>query len=198
MDKSPSPIEAIREAISVDAANARFQSQGIGPLFAAHPKARLVVVGQAPGIKAQTAGIPWGDESGRRLMQWLGIEETVFRDITKVSLLPMDFYYPGKGKSGDLPPRKEFAARWHPQLLAHMPQASLIVLAGKYAVDYYLGKNARKNLTETVRAYQDYLPRYFPIVHPSPLNFRWHLKNPWFMEEVVPALQQSVAALWTS
>jgi len=104
----------------------------------------------------------------------------------------MDFYYPGKGKSGDLPPRKFIAQEYHPKILRLMPDVRLTILIGKYAMDYYLRDRKKKNLTETVAAYQEYLPEYFPIVHPSPLNFRWQAKNPWFAEQVVPQLQKIV------
>lgn len=188
-------LALIRKEIIKDPANRTYTESGYDPLFVAHEKAKLLIVGQAPGIKAQTAGRPWDDESGKRLMDWLGIDESVFRDEKKIAHLPMDFYYPGKGKSGDLPPRKDFADKWHPRLLEEMPHIKLIILVGQYAQKYYLGKKAKKNLTETVRAYKDYLPDYFPLVHPSPLNFRWHIKNPWFVEEVIPFLQKEVARI---
>lgn len=188
-------IDKIRKEIQEDPDNEQFKELGYKPLFEADEKAKIVVIGQAPGIKAQTAGIAWQDESGSRLKEWLGINEKTFRDKTKIALLPMDFYYQGKGKSGDKPPRKDFADKWHTKLLEHMPNVELIVLTGQYSQKYYLGKDAKKNLTETVRAYKEYLPRYFPIVHPSPLNFRWLGKNPWFEEEVVPELQKLVAEI---
>jgi len=50
----------------------------------------------------------------------------------------------------------------------------------------------QKTLTETVRHYADYMPAYFPLVHPSPLNYGWLHKNTWFAEAVIPALQQDV------
>lgn len=190
------PIDKIRKEIENDSSNKEFKNLGYEPLFVANEKASLVIVGQAPGIKAQTAGIAWKDESGNRLMEWLGIDEKTFRDETKIALLPMDFYYQGKGKSGDLPPRKDFAEKWHTKLLEKMPNVKLFILTGQYAQKYYLGKDMKKNLTETVKSYKDYLPMYFPIVHPSPLNFRWLNKNPWFEKEVIPALQKEVSKLW--
>ena len=108
--------------------------------------------------------------------------------------MPMDFYYPGKGKTGDLPPRKFIAREYHEKLLQTMPDVQLTILVGRYAVDYYLKGRKERNLTETIRNYAAYLPEYFPIVHPSPLNFRWQGKNPWFQEEVIPVLRQQVAA----
>lgn len=125
-------------------------------------------------------------------MEWMGIGEDVFRDPKKISILPMDFYFPGKGKSGDNPPRKDFAEKWHPLLLEEMENIELRILIGKYVIDYYLKGIKEKNLTETVRSYEKYLPKYFPIVHPSPLNFRWLKKNPWYEEKVVPELKKKV------
>lgn len=107
----------------------------------------------------------------------------------------MDFYYPGKGKSGDLPPRKAFAPKWHPRILARMPAVRLTVLIGKYAQEHYLADRVARNLTETVRSWRDFLPDFFPIVHPSPLNFRWQAKNPWFSSEAVPELRRRVAEI---
>ncbi len=185
-------INQVREDIRRHPTNQVYAQKGWQPLFEAGEQARVIIIGQAPGIKAQQAGLAWGDASGQRLMQWLGITEEVFRDVNQVALIPMDFYYPGKGKSGDLPPRRDFAPLWHPRLLALMPRATLKVLIGTYAQGYYLGKDRQRNLTETVRAYQDYLPGCFPLVHPSPLNFRWQMKNPWFEAQVLPALQERV------
>ncbi|HEY3470177.1 MAG TPA: uracil-DNA glycosylase family protein, partial [Amycolatopsis sp.] len=101
--------------------------------------------------------------------------------------------FPGKGKTGDLPPRRDFAPRWHPRILAGMPDVTLRVLIGAYAQRFYLAGRAKANLTETVRSYGEYLPAEFPLVHPSPLNYRWHARNTWFDAEVVPALAARVA-----
>ncbi len=185
-------FDNLREKISDDPSNKEFKEKGYEPLFVADERAKIVIVGHAPGKKAQEAKVAWGDKSGERLKEWLGIDEKIFRDESKIALIPMDFYYQGKGKSGDLPPRKDFAPKWHTEILSHMPNVKLIVLAGNYAQKYYLGKNSKKNLTETVRAYTEYLPKCFPIVHPSPLNFRWLNKNPWFEEDVVPVLKEEV------
>jgi uracil-DNA glycosylase len=169
--------------------NAAFQDVGYTPLFSASPTAKIAIIGQAPGKKAQESGIVWNDASGERLISWIGITEKMFRDPAIISHLPMDFYYPGKGTSGDLPPRKGFAELWHPKILAQMPSIELILLIGQYAQKYYLGTDGGRSLTERVRNYRDYLPEYFPLVHPSPLNFRWMGKNTWFEKEVIPALQ---------
>lgn len=186
---------AIRRAIIADPMNDEMRSKGYEPVYTASANSRIVIVGQAPGTKAQSTNKPWNDVSGRLLRQWLGMDEEQFYDPDIVALIPMDFYYPGKGAHGDLPPRKGFAAKWHPQLLAHMPNVKLTILIGAYSQKYYLGKNAKRNLSETVRAYKDYLPGYFPLVHPSPLNFRWRAVNPWFDQEVVPELNLYIKTL---
>ena len=189
---------AIFREICDDPMNADMQAKGYMPVYTASAKAKIVIVGQAPGRKAQESLQPWSDVSGKLLRSWLGVTDEQFYDPNVVALIPMDFYYPGKGAHGDLPPRKGFAEKWHPQLLAHMPDVELTILIGAYAQKHYLGKRAERNLTETVRTYEAYLPDYFPLVHPSPLNFRWRKNNPWFEAEVVPELRRRIAQLLDS
>lgn len=190
-------MNEIRLAIELHPSNGVFRDLGYKPLFSASSTAKIVIIGQAPGKKAQESGKVWNDASGERLISWLGITAEMFRDPALISHLPMDFYYPGKGASGDLPPRKDFTALWHTKILQHMPSVELMILIGQYAQEYYLGRGKRRSLTEIVRNYADYLPIYFPIVHPSPLNFRWLNKNQWFQKEVVPALQVRIGQILT-
>lgn len=164
---------------------------GRQPVYTAHPAAAVVIIGQAPGVRAQESGVPWSDPSGVVLRRWLGVTDDQFYDPASFALLPMDFYYPGKGARGDLPPRPGFAERWHPGLLAQLRNIRLSVLVGRYAQRHYLLSGAR-DLTDTVRRFRDYLPDRMPVVHPSPLNFRWQSRNPWFLEDAVPALQDRV------
>ena len=185
-------FEQLKKEIMADNDNKKYTDEGIEPLFSAPSTAKILIVGQAPGIKAQESKIFFNDKSGVKLREWMGIDDEIFYKSGLIGVVPMDFYYPGKGKSGDLPPRKNFAKKWHDKVLELMPNLELIILVGKYAQDYYLGNNKKQNLTETVYNYKQYLPRYFPIVHPSPLNFRWHNKNPCFIEQVVPELQKRV------
>ncbi|MET9268133.1 uracil-DNA glycosylase family protein [Kribbella sp. NPDC003557] len=187
-------LAVLRDEIRNDASNAWAAERGYEPIYSASPRARIVVIGQAPGRQAQETRIPWNDASGVKLRQWLGVTDAQFYDPDTIALLPMDFYYPGKGAHGDLPPRPDFAPRWHPRILQAMPGLRLTVLIGSYAQKHYLGTGAGKNLTETVRAYREYLPDRIPLVHPSPLNFRWQARNPWFETDVIPALQTLVAA----
>lgn len=184
--------QQFKQEIMADPENAGYTEQGIEPLFSAPQAARIAIVGQAPGIKAQTTKKYWNDQSGKRLRKWLNVSDEQFYESDIFTVLPMDFYYPGKGKSGDLPPRKGFAAKWHPPIIDALPDIELFVLVGSYAQNYYLSHTKKRNLTETVKSYQEYLPTYFPIIHPSPLNIGWLKKNPWFEKQVVPDLQKMV------
>lgn len=153
---------------------------------------KVAIIGQAPGRRVHETGVPWNDPSGRALRAWLDVDEEVFYNPAYFAIFSMGFCYPGKGKSGDLPPRPECAPLWHPQIFSHLETTPLILLIGQYAQRYYLKKAFRKNLTETARNYQDFLPNYFPLPHPSPRNQYWMRANPWFAEEVVPALRVSI------
>lgn len=165
---------------------------GPRPVLRAHKNARILVVGQAPGTRVHETGIPWDDPSGNRLREWLGLDREQFYDEKKLAIVPMGFCYPGRGRSGDLPPRPECATTWHDDLLGHMPQIELTLLLGQYALERYLGSRRKKNLTETVRNWKKYRPRFIPLPHPSPRNNIWLRKNPWFEEEIVPYLRRRV------
>ncbi|MCY9807375.1 uracil-DNA glycosylase family protein [Lentilactobacillus senioris] len=182
-------------AIQADPQNAEYTSQNIPPIYQVDPQAEILIISQAPSKKVQETQIFWNDQSGDRLRQWMNLSREEFYQTNKIAVLPLDFYFPGKGIHGDLPPRKGFAEKWHAPLLELMPNVKLTLLIGAYAQKFYLQKRAQKNLTETVRHYQEYLPQYFPIVHPSPLNYGWFKKNPWFEAQVVPDLQRRVAEI---
>ena len=184
-------LTQIKNAIMADPQNKSFTERGIEPLFSAPTSARINIVGQAPGVKAEQTHLYWNDRSGDRLRKWLGVDRETFYHSDLFAVIPMDFYYPGKGKSGDLPPRKGFAEKWHPQILSDLPNIELTILIGQYAQKYYLPENTL-NVTETVQNYAKFLPHFLPLVHPSPRNQLWLAKNPWFEQEVVPRLQQRV------
>ena len=148
----------------------------------------------APGTKVHASGIPWDDQSGRRLREWLDVEDSEFYDESLFAIMPMGFCYPGKGKSGDLPPRKECAPLWHDKLLAQMPNIQLTLLIGQYAQKHYL-KDGFKSLTERVKNWQDIDSNILPLPHPSPRNQIWLKKNPWFEQELVPHLQTRISDL---
>jgi uracil-DNA glycosylase len=166
---------------------------GPKPIVAAHPESKIAIIGQAPGTKVHQTGVPWDDPSGKQLRKWLGVTDEQFYDERLFALIPMGFCYPGKGKSGDLPPRSECAPLWHDPLFQDMPNLKLTILIGQYAQRYYLGDAMKKNLTETVKNYKNYLPRYIVLPHPSPRNRFWLRKNLWFEEDVLPELQEKVS-----
>ena len=186
-------FKAIAEEIRKDPENASFTKRGIDPLFFAGADCRIMIVGQAPGRVAEESGIVWNDRSGDRLREWMGIDRDTFYNSGKLAIVPMDFYFPGTGKSGDLPPRKDFADKWHPRLLELMPDLKLTILVGSYATKRYLKLKSSASLTQVVKDYRDYLPEFFPLVHPSPRNQIWMKKNPWFDQTVIPDLQELVA-----
>ena len=188
-------FKAIAEEIRNDPENASFTKRGIDPLFFAGPDCRIMIVGQAPGRVAEESGIVWNDRSGDRLRDWMGIDRDTFYNSGKLAIVPMDFYFPGTGKSGDLPPRKDFADKWHPRLLELMPDLELTILVGSYATKRYLKLKSSASLTQVVKDYRDYLPEFFPLVHPSPRNQIWMKKNPWFDQTVIPDLQELVAQI---
>ncbi len=168
---------------------------GPRPVTTAHINSKIVIIGQAPGTKVHESGIPWDDQSGKKLRQWLNVTNEQFYDAENFAIIPMGFCYPGKGKTGDLPPRPECAPQWHTPLLDKMPKVELVILIGAYAQKYYLKEKAKRTLTETVGDYKSYLPKYFPIPHPSPTNRFWRSKNPWFEMDIISVLQQTVATI---
>lgn len=170
-------------------------SLGANPVLTAHPNSKIVIIGQAPGTAVHKSSIPWDDKSGDNLRNWLGIDKTTFYNTEKIAIIPMGFCYPGKGKTGDLAPRKECAPLWHPPLFEQLKNVELILLIGKYAQEYYLKEQAKNTLTETVKNFKTYLPQYFVLPHPSPRNNIWQAKNEWFGKEVLPELKHIIKSI---
>lgn len=187
-------IKDIVKQIERDKRNAEYTNKGIPPIIQADKAAKILIIGQAPGKKVEESLIPFNDKSGETLISWMGIDKDTFYS-KEIAIVPMDFYYPGKAKTGDLPPRKFIAQEYHGPILKELNNIELTILIGKYSMDYYLKGRTKKNLTETVRCFDEYLPKYFPIVHPSPLNFRWQAKNPWYIEDVVPVLKKTISKI---
>jgi uracil-DNA glycosylase len=161
------------------------------PVLRARSSARLLVIGQAPGTRVHASGIPWDDVSGRRLRQWMGISDAQFYDQQLIAIIPMGFCYPGKGRSGDLPPRTECAPTWHAPLLQQLPDIQTTLLIGQYAQAFYQPGDY-PTLTARVRDWRRFAPAQFVLPHPSPRNQLWLRRNPWFENEVVPSLQQTI------
>ena len=170
---------------------------GPRPVLRVAEHARVLIVGQAPGTRVHDTGIPWNDPSGDRLRAWLGTDREAFYDAERFAIVPAGLCYPGRTRGGDAPPRPECAPRWHPPLRAALPALRLTLLVGAHAQAYYLGRD-RRTLGERVRAWEHFLPDYFPLPHPSPRNRRWLAQRPWFEEEVLPALRTAVDAALSS
>ncbi|WP_338237849.1 uracil-DNA glycosylase family protein [Persicobacter diffluens] len=166
--------------------------QAPNPILSAHPESKIIVVGQAPGRQAHLSQQAWNDKSGDRLRDWLGVDRMQFYDDHNFALMPMAFCFPGTGTSGDFPPPKACAPKWHQQLLGEMKQAQLLLLIGNFAQQYYLKHLPYKNLSARVRNFENFLPKYFPLPHPSPRNNLWLRKNPWMEDLVVPKLREIV------
>jgi uracil-DNA glycosylase len=162
---------------------------GPRPVIQAAETARVLIVGQAPGLRVHESGIPWDDPSGERLRSWMGVDSSVFYDASRVAIIPMGLCYPGRGKSGDAPPRPECARLWHDELLSWLPSVELTLLVGLHAQRYLLRRRAKPTLTETVRSWREYSPQFVPLPHPSPRNQPWFARHPWFDEELVPILR---------
>lgn len=169
-----------------------FLNHGVNPVVSLHRNSKIAIIGQAPGSIVHKTGIPWDDQSGKRLRLWLNVTKETFYNPEFFALIPMGFCYPGKGTSGDLPPRTECAPLYHKKLFEQMKNIELVILIGSYAQSYYLDTSKGKTLTETVKNYKDYLPRYLPLPHPSPRNNIWLKKNPWFENNLIPVLQKKI------
>jgi uracil-DNA glycosylase len=172
---------------------------GPRPVLRARRSARLMIIGQAPGTRVHETGIPWNDASGRRLREWLDVDDETFYDESRIAIVPMGFCYPGANpKGGDNPPRPECAPLWHSPLRSALDRIELTLLVGQYAQRWYLADRRKKTMTDTVRAYAEYLPDYLPTPHPSWRTTHWQKRNPWFEAEVLPALRRRVHALLDS
>lgn len=170
---------------------------GPRPILQAAPSARILIVGQAPGARVHASGIPWDDASGERLRKWLNVDAATFYDASRFAIIPMGYCYPGKGKSGDLPPRRECATLWLDHLLAKLPNIELTLLIGLHAQRHFLGSRRKASLTSTVKAWQEFSPEYMPLPHPSPRNTAWFQRNPWFDDALLPGLRTRVASILT-
>jgi uracil-DNA glycosylase len=163
---------------------------GPRPVLQVDPQAKILIAGQAPGRRVHESGVPFDDPSGERLREWMGVSRETFYDPTKIAILPMGFCYPGTGKSGDLPPRPECAPTWRQLLLNSLTQIELTLVIGQFAQRWHLADDKR-NLTDTVRAWQKFSPHIIPLPHPSPRNNIWLKKNPWFSASLLPELRRA-------
>ena len=192
------PLDALLAEIRACRLCAAQLPLGPRPVLRASGTSRLLIVGQAPGTKVHASGIPWDDASGKRLREWLEIDTDDFYDASRIAIVPMGFCYPGKSGAGDAPPRPECRATWHPRLLPLLSNVQLTLPIGQYAQGYCLGARRKATLTDTVRAWRDYMPEHLPLPHPSPRNIGWFKANPWFERDVVPVLRERVRELFAT
>lgn len=171
---------------------------GPRPIFQAHPDARILLSGQAPGRITHAKGRPFDDPSGDRLRGWLGVGREPFYDPTKFAIVPMGFCFPGTGAGGDLPPRPECAPLWRDRLIAALPKIRLFVLMGRYSIDWHLAPPAGASITAIARDWRKEWPDRIALPHSSPRNMRWFRQNPWFEAEILPELRRRVAEILAS
>src|SRR5665811_2190946 len=190
-----SNLEALLKAVRNCRACEAHLPLGPRPVLRAGETARILIVGQAPGVRVHATGIPWDDLSGERLRAWMGVDKEMFYDESRVAIIPMGYCYPGRGTGGDISPRRECAALWLDQLLARLPRIELTLLIGQYAQGHFLGRRRKPSLTETTKAWREYAPQFIPLPHPSPRNQPWFKRHSWFEEDAVPALQARINAV---
>lgn len=159
------------------------------PILQFSKTSSLLIVGQAPGALAHETGIPWNDASGERLRRWLGMSDEYFYDPAKVAIVPMGFCYPGRGKSGDRPPRPECRVRWMDSILCHLTEVKFTIVIGSHAASYFCGT---ENLTEYIKQYSFNSSPMIVLPHPSPRNNIWLSKNLWFESECLPAINSKL------
>ena len=184
-------LAAVRDCRACDA----HLPLGARPVLRAGETARILVVGQAPGVRVHTTGIPWGDPSGERLRAWMGVDADVFYDESRIAIIPMGYCYPGRGNGGDMSPRRGCAELWLDHLLAKLPRIELTLLIGQYAQRHFLANRRKPSLAETAQAWREYGPQYIPLPHPSPRNQPWFKRHAWFEAQLVPMLQARIKTL---
>lgn len=188
-------MESLLAAVRNCRACASHLPHGPRPVLQAAETSRILIVGQAPGMRVHTTGIPWDDASGERLRGWMGVGKDIFYDESRIAIIPMGYCYPGRGSSGDLPPRRECAELWLTQLLAKLPQIEMTLLIGQHAQRHFLGSRRKSSLAETTKAWREYAPQYIALPHPSPRNTPWLQRNSGFEQELLPELRMRLGAL---
>ncbi|HEX4599078.1 MAG TPA: uracil-DNA glycosylase family protein [Burkholderiaceae bacterium] len=188
-------LGALLGAVRACRACERHLPLGPRPIVQAGASARILIVGQAPGARVHATGIAWSDASGQRLRAWMQVGSEAFYDASRIAIVPIGFCYPGRGSGGDLPPRRECAQLWLDSLLARLQRIEVTLLIGRYAQRQFLGDRCKRTLAETVRAWKEYGPAYFPLPHPSPRNQPWFKKNPWFERTLLPELRRRIRAV---
>lgn len=184
-------VAAVRACHACEA----FLPLGPRPVLQASATARILIVGQAPGLRVHETGVPWDDPSGERLRAWMGVTKEIFYDASRIAIIPMGYCYPGRGRGGDLPPRRECAQLWLDRLLAKLPHIELTLLVGRYAQRHFLGSRRKQSLAQTIDAWAEYWPEYVPLPHPSPRNTPWFQRHQGFEQQLSPRLRRRIARI---
>lgn len=181
------------------------------PIIQVGANAKILIAGQAPGLKAHNQGMPFQDISGDRLRSWLGVTSAQFYDPNLFAILPMGFCFPGNiirngKKSGDKPPMTICAKTWRQAILNHLSKVELTVILGQYAIDYHLNnasldldkgsrKPAKISVTSAVANWKQYWPSQIVLPHPSPRNNIWLKRHPEFEAALLPQLKLRVHSI---
>jgi len=190
---------SLLEEIRACKACASVLSAGPRPIVQFSAASRVLIIGQAPGARVHESGVPWRDPSGDRLRAWTGLSTEEFYDPAKVALMPMGFCYPGRGRSGDLPPRRECAPLWHERVSAMLKERRLTLLVGLYAQARYAREGGgKRSLTDEVRDFRSRRPGFFSLPHPAWRSTLWMRRNPWFEADALPALRAAVRQALTA
>lgn len=189
------PLDVLLGAVRACRACELHLPLGPRPVLQAGATARILVVGQAPGLRVHNSGIPWDDPSGERLRTWMGVSKEAFYDASRIAIIPMGYCYPGRGAGGDLPPRRECAQLWLDQLLGMLPMIEVTLLIGQHAQRHFLGSRRKRSMAATIGAWAEYTPQYIPLPHPSPRNTPWFQRHPGFERQLLPELRSRIAEL---
>ena len=161
------------------------------PVIQGSSSAKVLIAGQAPGLRVYQSGRPFDDPSGDRLRAWLGVEKDEFYDADIFEIVPMAFCFPGYNDKGhDLAPPKQCAQTWRSKVLEQFVNVELTLLVGTHAQAWHL--NDTQRLYDRIEKWRDYLPRFFVLPHPSWRNTAWLNKNPWFDQDVLPELRRRI------
>ncbi|KWV92636.1 uracil-DNA glycosylase family protein [Erythrobacter sp. YT30] len=171
---------------------------GPRPVVQFSETSRILIIGQAPGTKVHKSGIPWDDDSGDRLREWLQIDKADFYNPAQIALVPMGFCYPGKAKGGDQPPRPECAPKWHDRVLDTLPKDRLTLLLGAYAQKAYMSNTSKLTMADRIRAWaecNEANSTLIPLPHPAWRSRLFMAKHTWFEDKALPRLRSAVDAV---
>lgn len=144
---------------------------------------KILLVGQAPGIKEMEIHKPFAWTAGKTLFKWfagIGLDEEVFR--ARVYMAAVCRCFPGKNpKGGDRVPDKEEIANCRPWLDTEIEllKPRLILPVGKLAISQFMPVKklndviGREHRLEVMGRKTDLIP----LPHPSGAS-TWHRMEP--------------------